>query len=154
MSIARNTVLAVAAVVDVTASSLANASADRGSAADAAAMLNRAHAHYLAVGREQAMRDFSTRGNGWQDRDLFIFCLDATGRALAHGANAALVGRDLSGLKDADGKLFVAELLATGKSGGGWVDYRWANPPTRNVRAESSHVLEFGDDVCGVGVYR
>jgi len=152
MSIARITVLAAA--IAVAASSPTNASTDRGSAADATAMLNRAHAHYLAVGREQAMRDFSTRGNGWQDRDLFIFCLDVSGRALAHGANATLVGRDLSGLRDADGKLYVAELLATGKSGGGWVDYRWANPPHRHVRQESSHVLEFGDDVCGVGVYR
>jgi signal transduction histidine kinase len=148
----KTSILAIAASTAIAAT--AYASADHGTADEATAMLSKAEAHYKSAGRDQALKDFSSKGNGWQDRDLYVFCMDPSGKNTAHGANAALAGRDLSGLKDADGKLFVAELLSTGKSGGGWVDYRWPNPTTKKVEQKSSYVKQFGDDVCGIGIYK
>jgi len=128
--------------------------ADRGSADEASAMLDKAVAHYQSVGADQAFEDFSSQGNGWQDRDLYLFCFDEAGNTVAHGTNAKLVGRDLSGLKDADGKEFVVEILSKGQSGGGWVDYRWPNPLSKKVEQKSSVVKAVGDHVCGVGIYK
>jgi cytochrome c len=127
---------------------------ERGSADEATAMLDKAVAHYAAVGADQAFQDFSSQGNGWQDRDLYVFCFDDKGKTVSHGANAKLVGRDLSGLKDADGKEFVMELISTGKSGGGWVDYRWPNPVSKKIEQKSSVVKAAGDHICGVGIYK
>lgn len=132
----------------------AHAATGKGTADEATAMLGKAAAHYQSVGRDQALKDFSSKGNGWQDRDLYVFCMDDAGKNTAHGANAGLIGRDLSGLKDADGKLFVAELLTTGKNGGGWVDYRWPNPTTKKVERKSSYVKQIGSDICGIGIYK
>lgn len=127
---------------------------DRGSADEATAMLDKAVAHYTAVGSDQALQDFTSQGKGWQDRDLYVFCFDDTGSTVAHGANEKLIGRDLSGLKDADGKEFVMELISTGKAGGGWVDYRWPNPVSKKIEQKSSVVKSAGDHICGVGIYK
>ncbi|MBN9671633.1 cache domain-containing protein [Roseibium aggregatum] len=127
---------------------------DNGTAEEASAMLDKAVAHYQSVGADKAFKDFTAQGEGWQDRDLYLFCFDAAGNTVAHGANAKMIGRDLSGLKDADGKAFIAELIATGKAGGGWVDYRWPNPVSKKVEQKSSVVKAADDYVCGVGIYK
>ncbi|GAB4534948.1 MAG: cache domain-containing protein [Roseibium sp.] len=127
---------------------------DRGSADEASAMLAKAVAHFESVGADQAMKDFTSTGNGWQDRDLYVFCFDGSGTTVAHGANEKLIGKNLSDLKDADGKKFVGELISTGKAGGGWVDYRWPNPVSKKIEQKSSVVQAAGDFVCGVGIYK
>jgi cytochrome c len=125
-----------------------------GSADEATAMLDKAIAHYNEVGADQAFKDFTAKGGEWQDRDLYVFCFEKNGTTLAHGANEKLLGRDLSQLKDADGKAFVGELLSTGYAGGGWVDYRWPNPVSKKVEQKSSVVKQAGEHVCGVGIYK
>ena len=82
------------------------------------------------------------------------FCFEKDGKTVAHGANAKLIGKNLGAIKDADGKKFVGELISTGYSGGGWVDYRWPNPVSKKVEQKSSIVKQAGDDVCGVGIYK
>ncbi|WP_428528181.1 cache domain-containing protein [Roseibium sp.] len=146
------------AVLLITGLSIAGATtafaSDRGTADEATAMLDKAVAHYQSAGADTALADFSATDKGWQDRDLYVFCFDDAGVTVAHGANAKLIGRDLSGLKDADGKEFVMELVSTGKSGGGWVDYRWPNPVSKKIEPKSSVVKSAGDHICGVGIYK
>lgn len=128
---------------------------DRGTADEALQMLERAHAHFKAVGPEQAYKDFSSKSPDWHDRDLYLFCFDRNSVTLAHGANEKLLGKNLAELKDPDGKFFVAELVKAGLSGGGWVDYRWPNPVTKKIEAKSSNAKQFGEDsVCGIGIYK
>ena len=74
---------------------------------------------------------------------------------MAHGANAALVGKNLIDLKDPDGKFLIRELAAVAKGpGSGWVDYKWPNPITKLIDNKSSYVERMGDYFVGVGVYR
>lgn len=141
-------------VASVSIAAAAHAASDNGSAEEATAMLVKAEAHYKAVGKDQALQDFTSQDKGWQDRDLYIFCIDQTGTNRAHGANAKLVGRDIMGLKDADGKLFIAEIVKVGGAGGGWVDYTWVSPNTKKVEPKSSYVKPFDDLICGVGIYK
>lgn len=148
----KNAFLMAAAISIVTSAPVL--AEERGTAAEASAMLDRAAVHFQKVGAQQAYKDFSTKGNEWQDRDLYVFCFDKAGVTLAHGANEKLIGKNLTELKDADGKQFISELVATGLKGQGWVDYRWANPMTKKIEPKSSLARPFGDGVCGVGIYK
>lgn len=129
---------------------------DRGTKDEAKAMVDAALTHIKKAGAESAYKDFTTDKSGWTKKDLYVFVMDLNGKMLAHGANEKLVGRDLINLKDSSGKTFVAEMIATAKKGGGWVDYEWADPQTKKVDGKSSLVklTPSGDNFVGVGVYR
>ena len=74
---------------------------------------------------------------------------------MAHGANAALVGKDLIGLKDQNGKFLIREIIEVAKSGKpGWVDYKWPNPITNKIEDKSAYVDVVDGYAIGVGVYR
>ena len=54
-----------------------------------------------------------------------------------HGSNVALVDQDLSGFEDQfTGALFVQELIAAAKAGGGYVEYHFDDP---NVIGDEDH---------------
>lgn len=147
------TAMVIAAGIIASAMTTAHA-ADVGTADEATAMLDKAVGHVGSAGSDQAYTDFSTKGNEWQDRDLYVFCFNKDGVVVAHGANEKLIGKNLINVKDADGKQFIGELISTGLGGGGWVDYRWPNPVSKKVEQKSSVVKQAGDDICGVGIYK
>ncbi|MDK1288627.1 methyl-accepting chemotaxis protein [Pseudoalteromonas umbrosa] len=62
------------------------------------------------------------------DNGNYIFVADKDGIQLASGLKH-LLGTNILPLKDGNGKLFVEELYATGKSGGGFVEYLWKTSP-------------------------
>lgn len=151
MTIAKNILLAAIFSASIVSPVLAQ---EHASAEDAMKMVDRADAHFKAVGAQQAYKDFSAKSPEWQDRDLYVFCFDKAGLTLAHGANEKLIGKNLTELKDADGKQFISDLVKVGLAGGGWVDYRWTNPVSKKIEAKSSYARQFGDGICGVGVYK
>jgi cytochrome c len=59
--------------------------ADRGSPAEAKAMLDKAIAHYKSVGRKQALADFNSKKPPFFDRDLYVVCFDSTQTIVANG---------------------------------------------------------------------
>lgn len=127
------------------------------SAAEAKALAEKAAAHIKAVGPEKACDDFSTKDGKWQDRDLYVFAIKFDGTTVAHGANKGLVGKNLLEMKDANGKLFLAEMLELAKTkGSGWIDYLWSNPQTKKVEPKSTYVLSVQgfDGYVGVGIYK
>lgn len=73
--------------------------ADRGTAAEAEAMVKKAVAYIKEKGPEKAYDEF-TNGKQFKDRDLYVIVYDLNGKNLAQGANPKLVGKDLIGLKD------------------------------------------------------
>ncbi|MEO9899400.1 cache domain-containing protein [Nisaea sp.] len=141
----------VAAAMLFTAVTGANA-ADFGTEAEAKAMADKAAAHMKSAGFDPAIKDFMAPGGAWHDRDLYVFVFDLSGKTIAHGAKASLVGRDLSGLRDVDGKLFVQEM--TKISSDGWVDYKWQNPTTKAVEPKTSYIIRVADHIVGVGAYK
>ena len=91
----------------------------------------------------------------FNDRDLYPYAYQLTGVNVAHGANAALVGKDLIGLKDQNGKFLIREIIEIAKSGKpGWVDYKWPNPITNKIEDKSAYVDVVDGYAIGVGVYR
>lgn len=130
---------------------------DQGTAEEASAMVDRAIALYASDGLEAMLSAVGDKSNpDFHDRDLYVFVSEIDGVMLAHGANPALVGRDLSGLVDANGSQFVAEMMSVARTAGdGWVDYVWANPATGKMESKSSRVVRFGDKYyAAVGIYK
>ncbi|WP_445502326.1 methyl-accepting chemotaxis protein [Microvirga sp. G4-2] len=55
----------------------------------------------------------------------YFFAYDSSGRMIVHGSKPELEGKDLRGTKDANGVYLHAELVETGRRGGGYVSYQF-----------------------------
>jgi len=141
-------------MLSVVISSAAHA-ADRGTAAEAEAMVKKAVAMVKSAGPEKAYDEF-TNGKSFKDRDLYVFVYDLNGKNLAHGVNPKLVGKDLMGLKDPDGKPVVQMIvdLAKGK-GKGWSEsFKFLNPASKTIEEKVIYLERVGDTLVGCGIYK
>ena len=129
--------------------------ADQGTPAEAEAMVKKAVAYIKANGQERAAEEF-TNGKSFKDRDLYVSYYELSGKVIGHGANPKLVGKDLIGLKDPDGKLFIQMIVDVAKTKGkGWTDtYKFRNPTTDKVSEKVIYVERVGETWVGVGVYK
>ncbi|HEY0847981.1 MAG TPA: cache domain-containing protein [Noviherbaspirillum sp.] len=128
--------------------------ADKGTQEEATALVKKAIAYLKANGKEKAYAEF-TNGSQFKDRDLYVFVVDFNGMALAHGANPKLVDKNMSDLKDGDGKFFVREFIEVAKTKGkGWVDYKWPNPVTKVIEPKTTYVERVDDTLVACGVYK
>lgn len=129
--------------------------ADRGTAAEAEAMVKRAVAFIKEKGPEKAYEEF-THGKQFKDRDLYVIVYDLNGKNLAQGANPKLVGKDLIGLKDPDGKPLIQMFVDLAKSKGkGWVEgYKFLNPATQKIEEKAMYLERLGDTLVGCGIYK
>lgn len=128
---------------------------EHGTKDEAKTLLDRAIAHVDAVGSEKAFADFNNPNGGFKDRDLYVYCYDMEGKAVAHGGNPGLIGKNLMDLTDSNGVQPVKESIhVVQTSGQGWVDYKWPNPITKKIEAKSAYVRKAKDDWCGVGYYK
>lgn len=127
--------------------------AEKGTKEEAVALAQKAVAYIKANGKEKAYAEF-TNGTQFKDRDLYIFVVQFDGMAMAHGVNPKLVGKNMSELKDSDGKFFIKEFIEVAKTKGkGWVDYKWPNPVTKALDDKTSYVERVDDNsfvACGV----
>ena len=55
----------------------------------------------------------------------------------------SLLGKNILGLKDSEGKFFVQELYQVARNGGGFVDYSWKNPDSDKLDPKTSYALMF-----------
>lgn len=127
--------------------------AERGTPAEAKAMLDKAVAHYKEVGRKQALADFNAKKAPFADRDLYVFCLAPDHIEVANGGFPSVVGTSADALKDADGKPLGKAIWDAGSKGEGSVRYRWYNPVSSRMEPKIAFAQKVGDDVCGVGAY-
>ncbi|MFG6487777.1 cache domain-containing protein [Roseateles sp. BYS78W] len=128
---------------------------DRGTAAEAEAMVKRAVAYIKEKGPEKAYDEF-TNGKQFKDRDLYVIVYDLEGKNLAQGANPKLVGKNLIGLKDPDGKPLIKMFVDLAKTKGkGWVEgYKFLNPLTQKIENKSMYLERVGDTLVGCGIYK
>jgi cytochrome c len=130
---------------------------ERGSAAEASALVKKAVAYVKANGKEKAFAEFNNPKGQFVDRNLYIFVYDLKGTSLAigNGNSAKMVGKDLSDMRDADGTYIIKGLIAVANTkGSGWFDYKWPNPVTKAIEAKSSYVEKLDDIMIGCGTYK
>ena len=104
--------------------------------------------------KDQALAAFMRQGE-FTRGDLYVYVISNNGSMLASGgSSAALVGRDVSGMRDADGKLLFREILDTVKSKeSGTVEYRWLNRKDRKVERKVTYFQKVDDVIIAVGYY-
>jgi cytochrome c len=143
-----------AALLGLLAAALPAAGADKATPAEAEALAKKAVAFIKKVGPEKAYEEF-TNGKSFKDRELYVIVYDLTGKNLAHGANPKLVGKDLIGLKDPDGKPLNKMLVDLAKEKGkGWSEeFKFRNPVTDKVAPRKVYVERLGETFVGVGVF-
>ena len=92
------------------------------------ALVNNAAALIDAKGRA-AFSEFRAKGSEWFHGDTYLFAYDLKGNVLLNPAFPAREGTNVSGQKDANGKLFHDAIIGTAETkGSGWVDYMFPKP--------------------------
>ncbi len=126
-------------------------------AEEAKALVEKAAAYVKANGKEKAVAEFNNPNGQFKKGELYIFGNNFEGICQAHGGNVKLVGQNHIGLKDANDKLFMKEMIEVTKTkGSGWVNYSWTNPVTKKVQPKTAWVqrVEGSDWFIGCGVYK
>lgn len=115
------------------------AAAEHGNEAEVQVLVKRAVDAYKAD-KEKAYKNFNDPKGPFVDRDMYVFAQGVDGVILAHGANPRIIGKNLSDLKDMDGKPFMKERLAAAKTKQSfWGDYKWPNPVTKAMEAKRAY---------------
>lgn len=127
--------------------------AEKGTIEEATAMVKKAADFMKDNGNEKAFAEISNPKGQFVDRDLYVFVTDTAGKSVAHGGNPQMVGKDLSDLKDADGKPITKGLLAAASKGNGTYSYKYMNPVSKTVEPKTAYVQKVGEFVVGAGAY-
>ncbi len=92
------------------------------------AMVTKAAALIEAKGKA-ALAELRVKDSEWYHGDTYVFAYDLNGNVLLNPAFPAREGTNVSGQKDANGKLFHDAIIRTAEtSGSGWVDYMFPKP--------------------------
>lgn len=127
---------------------------DAPSKADAKEMVEKAIVFAKANGKEATLAEIGKKDGKFNAGPaLFVFAHNLEGNVLAHPYNPALVGKDMSKVQDADGKLFAVEFAKMAKSGGGWVDYKFTNPATKKTEPKTTYTKMVDDYAIACGIY-
>jgi signal transduction histidine kinase len=126
----------------------------RGTPAEAKKMVDDAIAYIKANGKDKAFAEINNPKGKFVDRDLYVVVYDLNGNCLARGANPELLGKNLMGSKDPDGKFFIKERMELAKTkGSGWQEYEFTNPLTKKVESKTFYFERYNDLVVGCGAY-
>ena len=123
---------------------------------DAIAMAERGAAFMKAHGKDEMMKKITAKDPDFVQGSLYVDMRDInTGIVLAHPINAAIVGKDLTDVPDANGKKYRREIIElAARKGKGWVDYMYKNPATGKIEPKTTYILRVGDVVLEAGIYK
>jgi len=128
---------------------------DRGTKEEAVAMVKKAVTALKADGREKTFAAINDPKGPFRAKDLYVVVYDLQGKCLAHGANAKQIDKDLTALRDPDGKFFVKERVELAKTHEDfWQDYKFLNPMTKLIEPKSMYLEKVDDLLIGCGIYK
>ena len=123
-----------------------------GTEKDAKAMLDRAIAA-LKENKEKALEMFNKGEGGFKDRDLYVFCANASDGILT--AHPYLKGEHLQDIKGKKGFPLGQEIMRTATEGKiNEVTYWWPRPGSDKPLEKRTFFTKVGDQNCGVGYYK
>jgi cytochrome c len=147
--------LSIAAILGACLIAGSALAADKATKPEAEAMVKKAVAFIKANGAEKAYSEFDNKQGSFVDRDLYITVYDLTGKCVAHGANAKLIGKDLSDSQDIDGKYFVKERMELAKAKQSfWQEYKFTNPTTKKIEPKEMYCERLDDVAVCSGIYK
>jgi cytochrome c len=129
--------------------------AQYGTTGEAESMVKKAISYMKSNGKDKAFQEINNPKGQFVDRDLYIFVYDLSGKCVAHGFNQKMIGKDLSEMKDTDGKFYVKERMEIAKTKGkGWQDYKFTDPISKKIEQKSAYIEKSEDLIIGCGVYK
>lgn len=141
-----------AAVVLFTAASSVPA-AQYGTAEEAKAMLDRA-VDAMKEDKTKALDMFNKGEGGFKDRDLYVFCANASdGIVTAHPYGQK--GKQLREILGKKGYPLGQEMMQKASEGTiKEITYWWPRPGSDKPLQKTSFYTKVGDQICGVGYYK
>jgi cytochrome c len=127
--------------------------AERGTAEEAQALVEKAIARYKEIGAEKTIAEINTPGGPFVDRDLYVFVIGPDHKIIAHGADKGRIGNTMVGFKDVEGKVFGDEMIAASAEGN-WVEYKFENFTNKKTETKTSFVKNVDGYVFGSGYYK
>ncbi|KQY80280.1 histidine kinase [Pelomonas sp. Root1444] len=105
-----------------------------------------------AGGQQQALRLLSSLDYG---PDGYFFVYDLEGRVLMHSRQPELIGQNLWGLRDPQGRPTIQQLIGQAKAGGGYVEYLWRKPSSSQLAPKLGYVVAVPEWqwMLGTGLY-
>ena len=129
-----------------------SAQAGYGTEAQARAMLNRAVAA-MKQNKAKALEMFNKGEGGFKDRDLYVFCANASDGVLT--AHPYLRGEHLQDIVGKKGYPLGKEIMEKATEGKiREVTYWWPRPGSDTPLEKHSFYTKVGDQTCGVGFYK
>ena len=123
-----------------------------GSEQEARAMLEKAVAA-LKADKAKALAMFNKGEGGFKDRDLYVFCANASDGVLtAHPYLKGELLQNIVGKKGFPLGKAIMERAAEGKIQ--TVTYWWPRPGTETPLEKHTFYTKVGDQICGVGYYK
>ena len=140
------------AVVLLTLTSVAAAQAQFGTEKDAKAMLERAVAA-LKQNKEKALEAFNKGEGGYKDRDLYVFCANASDGVVT--AHPNLKGEHLQEIVGKKGYPVGKEIMEKATEGKiNEVTYWWPRPGSDKPLEKHAFYTKVAGQNCGVGYYK
>lgn len=105
-----------------------------------------------------AVAEINNKEGKFVTKNTYVFMMDLEGHLLAHPFNPQYIGRDITGTKDTNGKLFNLESVVIAKTKGeGWSEYMYPTPeelkkPIPRSEMKSSKKISFVYRVPGKGL--
>lgn len=130
--------------------------AERVTPKEAEAMVRKGVAYIKANPRDKAMADITDPKGAFVDRELYLTVYKMDGTALAHGANARFVGKNMIELRDGNGKEHIRERMEIAKTKNAfWQDFTFINPVNKKMEPKQMYCEKTDDQlvVCG-GIYK
>jgi len=127
---------------------------DRGTAAEAKAMVERGIQTFEKLGAKEAIKQFHAKKGPFKDRDLYLFVVGPDGKVAAQAFDPKRVGLDVKAIKDVTGAPYGQKLIEAANPGGAWVDYVRTDPITGKNLHKSSWVKKYKNHIFGVGIYK
>ena len=125
-----------------------------GTAAEARAMEERVITE-LKADQTAALAKFNKPDGEFRDRDLYVFCFNATTGIFNAHIVPTLMGTDIRLVKETDGSPLGQKIFDATKDGAiNIVSYNFPKPNTTNPVPKESYVTKIGSEACGVGYYK
>ena len=123
---------------------------------EANAMSEKAMEAVKSMGQEKAFATFADPDGGFQEKDLYVFCMDMEGVMLSHAKKPDLVGKNLVEFNKYGDLLFQDMIKVAKDDKQGWVNYKWPYPGSEEIKEKTSYIIasDSGDFFCGVGAYK
>lgn len=122
---------------------------------DAIAMVDKGLAFIKKNGKEALIKEINAKNPEFIKGELYLYMRAVEGTIVAHPVNPRLIGKNMTVLPDADGKLYRKEIIDTAKTKGkGWVDYRYNNPVSKEIEKKSTYFVLSGDVILEAGIYK